>query len=51
MQKKVWNELKKIKLGTTRTYGEPQKNIDFLPGMWERFADKTNFYSPYPATG
>ena len=31
IQKKVWNELKKIKLGTTRTYGEIAKKYRLSP--------------------
>ena len=31
MQKKIWNELKKIRIGKTRTYGEIAKKLRISP--------------------
>jgi Methylated DNA-protein cysteine methyltransferase len=44
IQKKIWTELKKIKVGQTKSYGEIAKKYKLSPRHMEKSAVKMNFY-------
>ena len=44
LQKKIWKEIKKIKRGHTKSYGQIAKNLKYHLGMLEKFVVKTNIY-------
>ena len=42
IQKKVWNELKKIKFGTTKSYGDIAKNLKISPRYVGKICSQNN---------
>lgn len=50
-QKRVWEEVRKIPYGETKTYSEIAKNSERPPEQWDRLFRKTLFLSIYRATG
>ena len=42
MQKKVWNELKKIKFGKTKSYGDIAKNLKISPRYVGKICSQNN---------